>query len=159
MWPILRLLVTKFLHIVLGIDTASVQVDLQVTDGLQVGLVVELFGLHLGVLFVEFRVDRQPSFSRQFAPYIGLATKDEGPWLPRGLPRYSRQRPTLPRSCPRSTIGAGGLNFRVRNGNGWVPPATVTGNSRTVSRTELDTDDRSAGLKPCEHRWSSRTTD
>ena len=26
----------------------------------------------------------------------------------------------------RSTIGAGGLNFRVRNGNGWVPAAMVT---------------------------------
>ena len=25
-----------------------------------------------------------------------------------------------------STIGAGGLNFRVRNGNGWDPSAVVT---------------------------------
>ena len=25
-----------------------------------------------------------------------------------------------------STIGAGGLNFRVRNGNGWIPSAIVT---------------------------------
>ena len=25
-----------------------------------------------------------------------------------------------------STIGAGGLNFRVRHGNGWVPSAMVT---------------------------------
>ena len=32
-----------------------------------------------------------------------------------------RQRPTLPRSCPRSTIGLGGLNFRVRDGNGCGP--------------------------------------
>ena len=32
--------------------------------------------------------------------------------------------PTLPRVS--STIGAGGLNFRVRNGNGWGPSAIVT---------------------------------
>jgi hypothetical protein len=25
-----------------------------------------------------------------------------------------------------STIGAGGLNFRVRDGNGWIPSAMVT---------------------------------
>ena len=29
-----------------------------------------------------------------------------------------RRRPTLPRSRPRSTIGAEELNFRVRDGNG-----------------------------------------
>ena len=29
-----------------------------------------------------------------------------------------RQRPTLPQSCPCSTIGPGELNFRVRDGNG-----------------------------------------
>src|SRR5437764_9146120 len=39
----------------------------------------------------------------------------------------SRQRPTLPRGCPRSTIGAEGLNCRVRNGNGCGPLAKVTG--------------------------------
>ena len=38
-----------------------------------------------------------------------------------------RQRPTLPRGLPRSTIGAEGLNGRVRNGNGCGPFAKVTG--------------------------------
>lgn len=38
----------------------------------------------------------------------------------------SRRRPTLPRSCPRSTIGAEGLNCRVRNGNGCDPLAMAT---------------------------------
>ncbi len=42
----------------------------------------------------------------------------------------SRRRPTLPHTCARSTIGAGGLNCRVRNGNGCFPPATVTGKSK-----------------------------
>ncbi len=36
------------------------------------------------------------------------------------------QRPTLPGACAPSTIGAGGLNFRVRDGNGWIPSAIVT---------------------------------
>ncbi len=34
------------------------------------------------------------------------------------------QRPTLPPKG--STIGAEGLNFRVRDGNGWFPFAVVT---------------------------------
>lgn len=37
-----------------------------------------------------------------------------------------RQRPSLPRSPPRSTIGAERLNFRVRNGTGCFPHAMVT---------------------------------
>ena len=40
---------------------------------------------------------------------------------PLELFKKNRQRPTLPRSLPRSTIGSGGLNFRVRDGNGWDP--------------------------------------
>ena len=45
----------------------------------------------------------------------------------RALNIYSRRRPTLPQSRPCSTIGAGGLNFRVRNGNGCGPSAAATG--------------------------------
>ena len=41
--------------------------------------------------------------------------------------KKTRQRPTLPPSCPGSTIGTGGLNFRVRKGNGCGPAVTVTG--------------------------------
>ena len=41
--------------------------------------------------------------------------------------KKSRQCPTLPQSCPCSTIGAGELNFRVRNGNGCFLPALTTG--------------------------------
>ena len=36
------------------------------------------------------------------------------------------QRPTLPEPCGPSTIGAGGLNGRVRDGNAWFPSAVVT---------------------------------
>jgi hypothetical protein len=51
-------------------------------------------------------------------------------WSPtRGLhPARSRRRPTLPGGLPPSTIGAGGLNCRVRNGNGCFPAAMATGN-------------------------------
>jgi hypothetical protein len=37
-----------------------------------------------------------------------------------------RRRPTLPGDLSPSTIGAGGLNFRVRNGNGCDPTAMAT---------------------------------
>jgi hypothetical protein len=39
-----------------------------------------------------------------------------------------RRRPTLPGGFPPSTIGAGGLNFRVRDGNGCDSTAMVTEN-------------------------------
>src|SRR6476620_12591074 len=38
-----------------------------------------------------------------------------------------RQWPTLPRPPGRSTIGAVGLNDRVRDGNGWGPYALIAG--------------------------------
>ncbi len=38
----------------------------------------------------------------------------------------NRRRPTLPGTVVPSTIGAGGLNFRVRDGNGWGPSAKAT---------------------------------
>jgi hypothetical protein len=47
---------------------------------------------------------------------------------PRGAHRYIeiRRRPTLPGRIHPSTIGAGGLNFRVRKGNGCDPTAIAT---------------------------------
>ena len=44
-----------------------------------------------------------------------------------GFRVLSRQRPTLPRGRPRSTIGAGGLNFCVRDGNRCFPSAIAAG--------------------------------
>ena len=41
-----------------------------------------------------------------------------------------RRRPTLPPRFQGSTIGAGGLNFRVRNGTGCLPSAMT---AETVS--------------------------
>src|SRR5262245_42408278 len=50
------------------------------------------------------------------------------------LLNYIRRLPTLPRSCPRSTIGSRGLNFRVRDGNGCDPSDTVTGKLEKLNR-------------------------
>jgi hypothetical protein len=46
-----------------------------------------------------------------------------------------RQRPTLPHGFPRSTIGSGGLNFRVRDGNGWDPSDIATGMLEGAARS------------------------
>src|SRR5258706_2755467 len=46
-----------------------------------------------------------------------------------GASSYFRQRPTLPLPLRSSTIGAGGLNDRVRNGNGCDPSAIAAGKS------------------------------
>ena len=43
------------------------------------------------------------------------------PYRERPSSKHVRRRPTLPRGPPRSTIGAEGLNFRVRNGTGCFP--------------------------------------
>src|SRR5207253_10269436 len=50
-------------------------------------------------------------------------TSEEGRSTTAGATRFKhvRRRPTLPRGPPRSTIGAEGLNFRVRNGTGCCP--------------------------------------
>ena len=46
----------------------------------------------------------------------------------RGVHEKFRQRPTLPHGNQCSTIGSEGLNFRVRDGNGWSPSDIATGN-------------------------------
>jgi hypothetical protein len=46
----------------------------------------------------------------------------------KGFPRERfRQRPTFPQPRGCSIIGPGGLNGRVRDGNGWVPSGMATG--------------------------------
>src|SRR4029077_17255329 len=43
-----------------------------------------------------------------------------------------RQRPTLPHTFACSTIGPAGLNFRVRDGNGWIPRGMITDKSKQL---------------------------
>ncbi len=66
----------------------------------------------------------KPAKAKAPSPHVN---EDSGP------SKKIRQRPTLPRGFPRSTIGSGGLNFRVRDGNGWDPSDIATGNC--VTRT------------------------
>src|SRR6266511_1840264 len=79
------------------------------------------------------------------------STAPQSSWLHREKPEalpwrqrfwlVSRRRPTLPPGFPGSTIGAGGLNFRVRNGTGCFPSAMTTetagGSSRGRKPPEL----------------------
>ena len=54
--------------------------------------------------------------------------KSPGDLAGRGFCCLIGQLPTLPHTRACSTIGAEGLNFRVRDGNGWVPLAMITQN-------------------------------
>src|SRR5271157_2219701 len=44
-----------------------------------------------------------------------------------------RRRPTLPHTFACSTIGPAGLDFRVRDGNGYFPRGKITGNLRRIA--------------------------
>jgi hypothetical protein len=55
-----------------------------------------------------------------------FSSKSKRPDLIRGSANLIGQLPTLPHTRACSTIGAEGLNFRVRDGNGWDPLAMVT---------------------------------
>jgi hypothetical protein len=64
-------------------------------------------------------------------------TNDEGPLSGPLRLRMFRRRPTLPPRLRGSTIGAGGLNFRVRNGTGCSPSAMATETVVPCGWTEL----------------------
>ena len=57
---------------------------------------------------------------------MGGRKREEGRHMAALFSSEIRRRPTLPGSLPPSTIGAGGLNFRVRNGYGCDPSAIAT---------------------------------
>ena len=60
------------------------------------------------------------------------ATEDGG-----RFPFLSRQRPTLPQGSPCSTMGPGGLNYRVRDGNGCDPSGMVAGKLKEAFSGQL----------------------
>ena len=65
-------------------------------------------------------------YANRASPTIRLQSrKKKGPLRNLSGPKRCRRRPTLPRPLERSTIGAVGLNDRVRNGNGCGPYALV----------------------------------
>ena len=69
-----------------------------------------------------------PGCAGHAAPLVGCPDAPRAPSEEGARARDPRRRPTLPGGCPPSTIGAGGLHFRVRNGNGCFPAAIATGN-------------------------------
>src|SRR5215216_5487478 len=70
---------------------------------------------------------RRPQGYRYSAPTCTKANPNVGPLTTNPIEgNKNGRRPTLPRSLPRSTIGAGGLNFSVRNGKRCIPAAIVT---------------------------------
>ena len=62
---------------------------------------------------------------------------------PEGRPfhKKSRRRPTLPPRLQGSTIGAGGLNFRVRDGTGCFPSAIATETAERVASHQVHPDE------------------
>ena len=58
---------------------------------------------------------------------------EKGPGIDfRGHSKEMGRRPTLPPGLPGSTIGAGGLNFSVRNGKRCDPSAIATPTMLTI---------------------------
>ena len=73
------------------------------------------------------------------APGVARRTAKKPPAERGASSEKSRRRPTLPGGYPPSTIGAGGLNCRVRNGNGCLSAAMATGN-RALSGSNCESD-------------------
>src|SRR6266850_2505619 len=111
-------------------------------------------------------VDRRPALSvgrpvhEHPRPLVHLSnsgqSKAPGPFGP-GAPELPRQRPTLPRRYQRSTISPGGLNFRVRDGNGCGPSGNATGNLASIEY--VDSRVQPSDVEVMSATWSSRTAD
>src|SRR5205807_8621197 len=78
----------------------------------------------------------------------GRGKTEEPPPNGTALRTEFRRRPTLPPRYQGSTIGAGGLNFRVRNGTGCFPSAMAT---ETMARAA-----KPAARRGCELREEPR---
>src|SRR6266540_3929209 len=70
------------------------------------------------------------------SPATGTKRKSPPAQAPAGEEKM-RQRPTLPHGFPCSTIGSGGLNFRVRDGNGCDPTDIATAKHEKERRRSL----------------------
>jgi hypothetical protein len=99
-------------------------------------------GCNLGL--TTSRVLRAECRTTEGTEEAGCAHAKAPPAIAGGASKESRRRPTLPPGLPGSTIGARGLNFRVRDGTGCLPSAMATetlwscpgmpGTSRTTQR-------------------------
>ena len=75
--------------------------------------------------YFEIRYRHSPPGRVRCLPYPYI-TKKPAPFQVRVSLCTAWQRPTLPGPFGPSTIGAGGLNGRVRDGNAWIPSAIIT---------------------------------
>src|SRR3954469_20714246 len=66
---------------------------------------------------------------RRHDSLVLLCKKEKARLISQSSLYLCRQLPTLPHSSPCSTIGPAGLNFRVRDGNGWNPRGKITARS------------------------------
>ena len=96
--------------------------------------------------YIERRASKKPpsgtdvpdrSFSN-FQPFICPACSIQlsAPAVPPAVQYKTEEQATTysPADHVRSTIGAGGLNFRVRHGTGWTPSAIITCSSALSSQ-------------------------
>ena len=74
-----------------------------------------------------------PRRLRQFARPEHLPRQIKRPRSRGAFRNVIRRRPTLPGGCPPSTIGAGGLNFSVRNGKRCTPAAMTAENCQGLA--------------------------
>ena len=77
-------------------------------------MVINVSGEHPSIFFLPLPDHKRKRPVESYDP--------TGPYEP-------RQRPTVPLPHSSSIIGLGGLNFRVRDGNGCDPSGKATGNS------------------------------
>ena len=61
-----------------------------------------------------------------------LTTKEKAVEISLNSLYLCRQRPTLPHTFACSNIGPAGLNFRVRDGNGWIPRGKITDKAKQL---------------------------
>jgi hypothetical protein len=71
--------------------------------------------------------------AQHFFPTVLLRKKERARLISQSGSYLCRQRPTLPHTFACSTIGPAGLNFRVRDGNGWIPRGKITDKLRRIA--------------------------
>ena len=96
--------------------------------------------LYLTSVPVSSEIRHPPAafFAQPGPPRKVSATKRKAPPEGGALRKIIRRRPTLPPPLEGSTIGAGGLNDRVRNGNGCNPSAIAAGKMSTTEQDDVD---------------------
>src|SRR5271165_3868318 len=80
------------------------------------------------------RLSRQPK-SRAWRG-VPIRANGKGSMLFTWSLHLCRRRPTLPHTFACSTIGPAGLDFRVRDGNGYFPRGKITGKLRRLRASE-----------------------